>query len=268
MSLLLPIFSPGDHKREPATYMSHTWRIEAISSLARVVQDDPEPDQLASHIALNILTSLDCRAVALGVISTEGFLDLIGSYGLSKATTSPYIRMPLWAQLPMTETVRTGELIFIKSYDDFFTRFPDMVESIGYKDAITVASPIKHRGIVIGSIAFTSINPPSDDFRSNPMTDAALALIGMYMKNYLWRSAAAENNHLGEVKDLSARQREIIKLFRDGLTTEQMANRLRFSSSTIKQDIIKIYEIFGVNTREEVLALAERAGLLNSDKNS
>jgi len=57
--------------------MSDTWRIEAIASLARVVQDDPGPDQLASHIALNVLGSLDCRAVALGVISTEAFLDFI-----------------------------------------------------------------------------------------------------------------------------------------------------------------------------------------------
>ena len=248
--------------------MSHTWRIEAIASLARVVQDDPEPDQLASHLALNILASLECRAVALGVVSKEGFLDLIGSYGLAHDTTSPYIRMPLWSQLPMTEVVRTGELIFIKGDEDFVARYPDMVENIEHKDVITVASPIKHRGTVIGSIAFSSRNSPSDDFQVNPMTEAALALIGLYMKSYLSRNLGLENNHLGEVKSLSPRQREIIGLFRDELTTEQMANRLRFSHSTIKQDIIKIYEIFGVNTREQVVALAERAGLLNSDKNS
>ena len=246
--------------------MSETWRIEGIASLARVVQDDPEPDQLASHLAINVLGSLDCRAVALGVISREGFLDLIGYYGLSKETTSPYVRMPLWTQLPMTETVRTGELIFLHTYDEFVARFPDMVESIEYKDAITVASPIKHRGIVIGSIAFSSMKPPSEDFRANPMTEAALALIGLYMKNYISRNSIVGNNHSGEIKNLSARQKQIIELFRDELTTEQMADRLRFSSSTIKQDIIKIYEIFGINTREQVVALAEKAGLINSKK--
>lgn len=248
--------------------MSDTWRIEAIASLARVVQDDPEPDLLASHLALNVLGSLDCRAVALGVIAKEGFLDLIGYYGLSKETTSPYVRMPLWSQLPMTETVRTGEFIFIKTYEDIVSRFPNMVEGIEHKDVITVASPIKHRGTVIGSIAFSSMKSPSEDFHSNPMTEAALALIGLYMKNYISQKSLEGNNHSAEVKNLSSRQKQIIELFRDELTTEQMADRLRFSSSTIKQDIIKIYEIFGVNSREQVVALAERAGLLNSTKNS
>ena len=246
--------------------MSDTWRIEGIASLARVIQDDPEPDQFASHLALNVLTSLDCRALALGVISKEGFLDLIGYYGLSAAATSPYIRMPLWTQLPMTETVRTGEFIFIKTYEDFVARFPDMVESIEHKDVITVASPLKHRGIVIGSIAFSSIKSPSDDFRTNPTTEAILALVGLYMKNYISKNSIVGNNHSVEIKNLSARQKQIIELFRDELTTEQMADRLRFSSSTIKQDIIKIYEIFGVNTREQVVTLAEKAGLLNLKK--
>jgi DNA-binding CsgD family transcriptional regulator len=42
-----------------------------------------------------------------------------------------------------------------------------------------------------------------------------------------------------------------------------MADRLKFSSSTIKQDIIKIYSIFGVNSRSAVVELAEKAGLLS-----
>ena len=100
------------------------------------------------------------------------------------------------------------------------------------------------------------------------MTETALALVGLYLKNYIWQKSLEGNNHLVEVKSISARQKQIIELFLDELTTEQMADRLRFSSSTIKQDIIKIYEIFGVNTREQVVALAEKAGLINSKKNS
>lgn len=246
--------------------MSPSWGIESIASLARVVQDDLEPDHLASHLALNILESLECRAVALGVIRKEGFLDLIGYYGLSEKTTSPYIRMPLWTQLPMTEAARKGEFIFIKSYEEIVDRYPTMVESIEYKDAVTVASPVKYRNTVIGSVAFSAMNSPKDDFRSNPMTDAVLSLVSVYMTNYLNRRVENERDYSGAIKSLSPRQKQIIKLFKDELTTEQMADRLRFSPSTIKQDIIKIYELFGVNSREQVVILAERAGLLDSVK--
>jgi len=40
-----------------------------------------------------------------------------------------------------------------------------------------------------------------------------------------------------------------------------MAERLKYSASTIKQDIIKIYSIFGVNSRTAVVELAAIAGL-------
>lgn len=196
------------------------------------------------------------------MIAQEGFLDLIGYYGLSKETTSPYVRMPLWTQLPMTDATRTGEFIFIKTYDDFVARYPNMVESIEHKDAVTVASPIKHRGTVIGSIAFSSMIAPVDDFRSNPMTDAVLALLGLYMKSYVSRRVVDNKDYSKAAKNLSSRQKLIIELFKDELTTDQMADKLRYSSSTIKQDIIKIYELFGVNSREQVVILAERAGLI------
>jgi DNA-binding CsgD family transcriptional regulator len=63
------------------------------------------------------------------------------------------------------------------------------------------------------------------------------------------------------MKSLTPRQKQIINLFKQDLTTDQMADRLKFSSSTIKQDIIKIYSIFGVNSRSAVVELAEKAGL-------
>lgn len=209
---------------------------------------------------------MDCRAVAIGVVQKEGFLDLIGNYGLAEKTTAPYKRMPLWNQLPMTESARTGEFIYIKDYEDCAQRFPTLAESIQYPDAITVSSPILHRNTIIGSIAFSSMKAPQDDFRTNPMTDAALALIGLYIKIFKENKAESTRDDSRAIKSLTERQRKIIKLFREELTTDQMADRLRFSPSTIKQDIIKIYDLFGVSSREQVVILAERAGLLDPSK--
>lgn len=244
-------------------FMPPIWGVEALASLAKVVQDDPEPDSLASHLALSILESLDCRAVALGVIQKDGFLDLIGSYGLSSKTTSPYTRMPLWSPLPMTVAARHGEFIFIKDYEDLITRFPLLASSDEHRDAATVASPVMYRNTVIGSVAFASIKPPNDDFRANPITHTVLSIVGLYMKSFLNRKLNSSRDYSGALKSLSERQKLIIKLFKDELTTDQMADRLRFSPSTIKQDIIKIYDLFGVNTRDEVVNLAENAGLLD-----
>ena len=227
-----------------------------------MIHDFPEPDQLASHLANKVLGHLDCRAVAIGVIEKEGFLDLIGYYGLSKSTTSPYLRMPLWSKLPMTEAARTGEFISLKNYDELIKRFPTVSHIEEHRDAATVASPITHRNTIIGSIAFSSMRSPQDDFRTNPLTDAALALVGLYIRLYMDRKSENIRENSRELKELTERQKQIIKLFREDLTVEQMADRLRFSASTIKQDIIKIYDLFGVSSREQVVALAEHAFLI------
>ena len=239
--------------------------LEIIASLARVVSDDPEPDLLASHLALRVLGHLDCRAVAIGAIQKEGFLDLIGNYGLSKKTTTPYLSMPLWSALPMTEAARTGEFIFLHDDKETVKRFPNMKNAIEHKNLITVASPIFHRNTIIGSIAFSSKISPQTGLKTNPMTETALALVGIYVRHFMEKRSKSSLDNALDANSLSARQLEIIKLFRIDLTTDQMADRLKFSHSTIKQDIIKIYELFGINNRSQIVELAEKAGLVEPD---
>ena len=200
--------------------------IKLVSELSKTVLDEPTPEILASHIALKILAELDCRGVVLGVVQREGFLDLIGTYGYPSRSTEPFLRMPLWNPI-----------------------------------AITVAAPVKFRNTVIGAVGFTSMNPPINGFHNHPTTDAILAICGIYLKNFLNKKNDNERDYSHATKSLSARQRHIISLFKEDLTTVQMADRLKYSSSTIKQDIIKIYSIFGVNSRQAVLELARKAGL-------
>jgi DNA-binding CsgD family transcriptional regulator len=54
-----------------------------------------------------------------------------------------------------------------------------------------------------------------------------------------------------------------MKLFEDDLTTDQIAERLNFSPSTIKQDIIKIYELLGVHSRDHVLEIMKKVDLVS-----
>ena len=126
---------------------------------------------------------------------------------------------------------------------------------------VTVSAPIKHRNTVIGAIGFTSLKAPQKDFMHSEATQGVLALSGLYMRNLLANKAETNKDHSSSMKVLSPRQKQIINLFKEDLTTDQMAERLKYSSSTIKQDIIKIYSVFGVNSRSAVVQLAEKAGL-------
>ena len=54
---------------------------------------------------------------------------------------------------------------------------------------------------------------------------------------------------------LTERQREIVSLFADGLTTKQISRRLGISANTVKSHVAVIFRTLGVSNRAQVVAL-------------
>ena len=232
-----------------------------VADLAKTVLDDPNPDQFLSHIVNKTLASIDARGAILGVIEREGFLDLQGTYGYEKNMVEPYMRIPLWTPMPITDAARTGEISVYKSPQEMIKSYPHLSEFRESELGVTVSAPIKYRNTVIGAIGFTSLKVPQKGFENSETTQGVLALCGLYIRNLLANRATTTKDYSAGMKTLSPRQKQIINLFIEDLTTDQMAERLKYSSSTIKQDIIKIYSVFGVNSRSAVVELAKKAGL-------
>jgi len=234
---------------------------ELLADLAKTVLDDPKPDQFLSHIVNKTLSSIDARGAILGVIEREGFLDLQGSYGFASSMVEPYMRIPLWTPMPITDAARTGEISIFNTPQEIVRVYPHLSQFSESEAGITVSAPIKHRNTVIGAIGFTSFKAPQKDFAHSETTQGVLALCGLYIRNLLANKSDNTKDYSTSMKSLTPRQKQIIGLFKEDLTTDQMAERLKYSSSTIKQDIIKIYSVFGVNSRSAVVNLAEKAGL-------
>ena len=239
---------------------------QEIADLAQIILDDPEPEVLLSHITHKTLASLDCRGVILGAVKHDGFLDLLGAYGFTSDDVQNYNRMPLWSPLPITDAARTGEPVIIDSPGELTKKYPALAKFESDTSWVLMAVPIKYRGVVIGALGVNSLHPPKFGFESNPGLETLVALCGLYIRNFLSKRTVNDRDYAEAARSLSSRQREIINLFEEELTTDQMADRLRYSPSTIKQDIIKIYGVFGVNSRTAVIDLAKKAGLIKSEK--
>ncbi len=231
-----------------------------LADLAKTVLEEPKPEQFLAHIVNRTLAPIEGRGAVLGVIEREGFLDLQGSYGYANKAVEPFMRIPLWTPMPLTDAARTGEANIFLEPKDIIAKYPHLKDSVDH-DAVTVSAPVLFRNTVIGVLGFTSLKPPSKDFHKSEATQGVLALCGLYIRNLLANKAENNKDYSANMKSLTTRQKQIINLFKEDLTTDQMAERLKYSSSTIKQDIIKIYAIFGVNNRHAVVQLAEKAGL-------
>ena len=251
---------------EPTPTMIDADPVKLIADFTKLVLDEPAPDLFLSHITNQTLSSLDCRGAILGVIKREGFLDLVGTYGYKEDVVQPFARIPLWTPMPISDAARTGELNIFNNTKELIAAYPALAQFENEPNNVTVSAPIKYRGAVIGAVGFTSLKAPQKEFQNSPVTQTILALCGLYVRNLLAARIAEERDYSGAVKTLSTRQKEIISLFEEDLTTEQMADKLRYSASTIKQDIIKIYGVFGVNSRTSVIELARKAGLIKAQK--
>jgi len=230
-----------------------------LADLAKTVLEEPKPEQFLAHIVNRTLAPIEGRAAVLGIIEREGFLDLQGQYGYEDKMVEPFMRIPLWTPMPITDAARTGEANIYKTPKELIAKFPHLEGSV--KEGVTVSAPVLFRNTVIGVLGFTSLKPPSDSFPKSEATQGALALCGLYIRNLMAHKSENHKDYAASVKSLTVRQKQIINLFKEDLTTDEMAERLKYSSSTIKQDIIKIYAIFGVNNRHAVVELSERAGL-------
>ena len=233
----------------------------ALADLCITVLNDPSPDLFLSHLSMQTLASLDCRGAILGIVQREGFLDLCGAYGYDDALVDPYSRMPLWTPMPITDAVRSGEITIFLKASELLTKYPHLSDPGLDEDTCTVSLPIKYRNTIIGALGITTKKAPHKDFAHESFAQGLMALTGLYIRNLLNKKAVTERDVNANSKSLTPRQKQIIELFDEELTTDQMADRLRYSASTIKQDIIKIYGVFGVNNRQAVVKLAKKAGI-------
>ncbi len=232
-----------------------------LADLAKTVLEEPKPEQFLAHIVNRTLASIDARGAILGIIEREGFLDLQGTYGYESRMVEPFMRIPLWTPMPITDAARTGEINLFHNPKDLVAKYPHLKDVEPQESGATLSAPIIFRNTVIGAIGITSLKSPSENFQNSETTQGVLALCGLYIRNLIAGKIENNKDYSANMKSLTGRQKQIISLFKEDLTTDEMAERLKYSSSTIKQDIIKIYAIFGVNNRSSVVELAEKAGL-------
>ncbi len=232
-----------------------------LADLAKTVLEEPKPEQFLAHLVNRTFSHMEARGAILGVIEREGFVDLQGSYGYDNELVSPYMRIPLWTPMPITDAARLGEINVFYTPQELILKYPHLATTETPESGITISIPITFRNTVIGALGVTSLNSPREGFEFSDATQGVIALCGLYIRNLMANKKENSRDYASSMKSLTPRQKQIIQLFKEDLTTDEMAERLKYSSSTIKQDIIKIYSIFGVNNRMAVVQLAEKAGL-------
>jgi PAS domain S-box-containing protein len=104
-----------------------TERAERLRDVTERLSREIDRERTIEILLENAVPALGADAGAVALVSGEGtHLDLAGSAGYSAEGTDRFLKMPLDADLPMTEVARTGEALWFSDSDELWTRYPDL----------------------------------------------------------------------------------------------------------------------------------------------
>jgi DNA-binding NarL/FixJ family response regulator len=81
-------------------------------------------------------------------------------------------------------------------------------------------------------------------------------------------SAESEKEHPKETESLTKRDYEVLTMLQAGLTNKEIAQQLAVSERTVKSYLTRLFTIFDVTNRTELLGLAVDLGLLRPREHS
>jgi len=245
---------------------------EAMLGMVRFLMTRPTCEQICQQLVLSLLTRHEPRQCVIALFGADGSLHAVGEFGLAKQQIGSVARVSLWDAVPLADAVRTGEPIVVDGPDPL------------------VAWPLSLPSQRVGALQVTFARQPSEEELRADVTGIA-AVLALYLS--LLTSIAATPDRAIEIlgaadgsggfpvgelavlqrppsskqapASLSPRQMQILELMASGMTNSQIAKRIGYSESTVRQETMVIYRYFGVGGRQEAVHQAQVRGVLAED---
>lgn len=246
----------------------------------------PAPAEICSHVVMAWPSQDSIQQAAIGQIVNDGSLTFTGWFGYTNEVNRVYGTTTVWDELPSSIAVRESRLFACVTRAEIEDRFPHLSKAMPDLASV-VATPLISHLTPIGVCVISGSRPLEDPDRAKQvMSDYALALslylsAGRSSPNALPTQTPAQptpvNHHASSQpadfrprhtlvpNQLTERQITVLEHLALGLTNRQIATRMGFSESTIRQETMAIYAFFGVRGRKEAVDAALMRGMVTQD---
>ena len=243
---------------------------DRMITLLSYLASKPTLDDVAQFLVLDIFREHKPRAALISVFDSSGNVTAAGSFGLASEVVRALRRMSLWDRSPAVDAIRDGEPLILNDRDSLLGQYPWLENHDGLLNP-TMVWPLTLGTQRLGSLQMQFADPVSRDAVA-PVFKATAPILGLYvsLRSTSVTPAEPERPHAtprsgnGQVEaELSPRQVRILHLLAEGLTNPQIAARIGFSDSTVRQETMAIYRYLGADGRREAVHIAGLRGLLN-----
>jgi DNA-binding CsgD family transcriptional regulator len=241
----------------------------ALSELAQLIATDPDPGTFAAHLHRTTFAASGAQVITiyLQMESDEGTASiLVGQSGLTEDESARYAHINADFPLPAAEALQ-HTFPYSLNGQEVDERYPSMrVRPEFQSDLGMLVLPMTMHGTTVGATVATLNAPVQWDPDMLNFALAIQALLGIYLRvtDRVWMPIRPLSPDLTVFQGLTARQRTILQLVREGRSTSAIAARLGFSEATIKQDIRRAMVALEVPDRQQAVQRAVEFGLLST----
>jgi DNA-binding CsgD family transcriptional regulator len=229
--------------------------LKKIYELASYLSSDSKSlDEVAQFITLKTLNGEQSSAVFFAKITSDAHLVPIAAFGQEKFAITKMSKIPLSARNPLTDAVKTDKWIHIKKPEDFLRDYPDLIdfENVSLGPESVVAWPMLPFGAALTTLG--SNRDLDDNFQH--FLKVISEMVHLYHRKLDYKSGLGnKSSSPGEEVSmvLTRRQNLIVELLRLGKTNVEIAEKLGYSESLIRQETVKIYRNLGISGRKDLV---------------
>lgn len=256
-----------------------------LLNMVRALMSRPTGDEVAQHLVLNLLRPHQPKSAVISLFGVDGALHAVGAFGVAPKSLETFKTMSLWDASPMADAIRANDMILLSTTEDVMSRYPWLGMKGRPAEPLAVA-PLALMNQQVGAIQITFADAPDQEQLYADLTGVT-AILALYLSLIRGNSASkVRPGHLQAVdvvaapapgepsggqpspeddpvtQSLTDRQLEILRLMARGLTNAQIAKRIGFSDSTVRQETMAIYRSFEVTGRREAVRMAAARGML------
>ena len=244
-------------------------------------------DEVARYLVIHLLEDLKPWEADILSCDVQGRLQVVGSFGAGPSSVDELKQLADGTSLPALAVLKGRPQTNMLSPEGSMLECLPMLGMLG--EGARVLWPLTAPVGVVGMVQVKFLDVPDHErmVRALSGVSPVLALVLLLLQRTLhgerrhsaWMrmSAAAleekardyarrqEATGLREeatpAAQLTNRQRAVLSLLALGLTNEQIARRISFSASTVRQETMVIYRVLGATGRSEAVAIARRRGI-------
>ena len=227
-----------------------------LGELAEYInRDNPNIEDLCQFAVMRSFKHLLPSTLFVSQLGSDAMIREIGSFGLSDEMKQSWSAISIDDQLPVSDCIRTNQLYWLANARDWLRDYPHLENYQIEKETKTfIAWPIKIKSSPMSMMGMTlhrEVSPTSEEV--SYLTTVG-GLFALHLSTELLSSQqSAQSSEEKAYNFLSRRQREVLDLMADGHTNAEIGIQLAYSESTIRQETMKIYEIFEATGRADVI---------------